>query len=253
VTADEYLRQILAREAVEDGPGAPVRQLEADIVQVCTDWVGDDLLEVAPGGAFEKGTANASGVAIDFIATLKPTCPTPVDLLFESLHVALEARGLSPIRRDVSIAIPVEDMLVDIVPARRLPTGVAELQLYNARTEKPFETNLLWHRHEVSTGGRQEEIRTIKLWRDRNQLDFPSFYLELTVMAALRAKPEGDLANNVWTVLSHLANLFVARAVIDPANANNIVSDMLSGSEKQQIKAIAQETLAQRSWQEIIA
>lgn len=252
MTADDYLRQILAREAVEDGPGSPLRQLEAEIVGICSDWVGHDLMEVVPTGAFEKGTANRSGIAIDFLATMRPDCPTPVDMLFESLLVRLEADGYAPVRRDVSVAIEIDGLMVDIIPARSLPRGGAELQFYNARAEKPFETNLLWHRHEVVTSGRHEEIRAMKLWRDRNGLDFPSFYLELSVIAALRSRSEGDLANNVWTVLSHFANLFVARAVIDPANANNIVSDLLDAAAKQTIRAAAQDTLAQRSWQEII-
>ena len=252
MTADDYLRQILAREAVDDGPGAPLRLLEADIVNILGDWLGDDLQEVAPDGAFEKGTANASGVGIDFLATIKPDCPTPIEGLYESLHMHLHALGLAPVRRPVSIGIPLEGTMVDIIPARLLPGRPTELRLYNERLESDFDTSLLWHRHDVRKSGRAEEIRLIKLWRDQNGLELPTLYLELSVMAALRGKPPGTLAINLWSVLAHLATLFVARAVIDPANANNIVSDVLDSAGKQKIRAAAQATMAQRAWQHIV-
>ncbi|SFZ86551.1 hypothetical protein SAMN02983003_3735 [Devosia enhydra] len=252
MTADDYLRQILAREAVDDGPGAPLRLLEAEIVQILGDWIGSALQEVAPGGAFEKGTANASGVAIDFVAFITPDCPIPIEALYESLHLHLHALGLDPVRRPVSIGIRLDDMMVDIIPARLLPGRPSEVRLYNERRECGFDTNMLWHRHDVRSAGRAEEIRLIKLWRDQNRLELPSLYLEFAVIAALRGKPPGALAMNLWSVLAHFSSLFVARAAIDPANANNFVSDMLTTAEKQQVKSVAQATMAQRAWQHIV-
>ena len=71
--------------------------------------------------------------------------------------------------------------------------------------------------------GRREEIRIIKLWRQQNALDFPSFYLELTVLDALSGKRIGDLANNVWSVFEYLQDNFARARVIDPANTNRSI------------------------------
>jgi hypothetical protein len=95
-------------------------------------------------------------------------------------------------------------------------------------------------------------VRVLKLWRDKNNLSFPSYYLELTVAAALRGKPR-ELSDNVWTVFGYLENHFVARSVLDPANAHNIVSDELDIREKARIRTVAKVTRAAKSWQDILS
>jgi len=254
VNADQYLRQILAREAVECGVGAPLRRLEAVIWRLCQEWAGEDLVDVAATGAFEKGTANLSGVPIDFLATVSSDTARPVAALYEDLFLLLELKGHEPVERGVAIGIRLGDVPVDIVPARRRAAPAAEEhQLHSSRTHKPIYTNLAWHQHDITNSDRLEEIRAIKLWRDQHGLDFPSLYLEFTVITALRGKPHGTLAANVWSVLGYLASLFVARAVIDPSNAINIVSDELGAPEKQRIRAAALLARSGRPWQDIIA
>jgi hypothetical protein len=254
VNADQYLLQVLAREAVDDAAGAPLRRLEAVIYRLCLDWAGPDLVDVAPAGAFEKGTANLSGVPIDFLATVHAGAERPVGALYEDLFLALELAGHEPRERGVAIGIRLGAVPVDIIPAKRRPAPFGEEhQLHSSRIRRPLFTNLGWHRHEVESAGRIDETRIIKLWRDQHGLDFPSLYLELTVIAALRGKPHGTLAANVWLVLGYLASLFVARAVIDPANANNIVSDELGAAEKQRIRAAALLSRSGRPWQDIVA
>jgi hypothetical protein len=254
VNADQYLSQVLSREAVEDGPDAPLRRLGAVVHRVCRQWAGADLVEVAAAGAFEKGTANLSGVPIDFIAAVSPDCQRPIAALYEDLFLAFELAGHAPRERGVAMGIRLGEVPVDVIPAKRRPAQFGEeVQLHSARTHRPILTSPAWHRHEVASSDRLAEIRIIKLWRDQHGLDFPSLYLELTVIAALRGKPHGTLAANVWLVLGYLASLFVARAVVDPANANNIVSDELGTAEKQHIRAAALLARSGRPWQDIVA
>ena len=42
---------------------------------LCEAWAGRYLLEVYPSGAYEKGTANQSGISIDFVVSLSPQTP----------------------------------------------------------------------------------------------------------------------------------------------------------------------------------
>jgi hypothetical protein len=99
---------------------------------------------------------------------------------------------------------------------------------------------------------RQDEIRILKLWRDQNGLDFPSFYLELAVTAALRRRPVGALVDNVWAALGFLERLLVPRAMLDPANAANIVSDELTSAQKRSIALAAAAARSGRPWSEIV-
>ena len=141
---------------------------------------------------------------------------------------------------------------VDILPARRLGLNTDEHLVYLRRTGEGVITNLTQHVLDGIACGRREEIRLLKLWRDQQQLDLPSFYLELAVIAALRRRSAGELAGNVWEVLGYLETLFPARSLLDPANANNIVSDQMTAAQKDAVRKAAQYARAGRSWHDII-
>ena len=253
VTADEYLRSILAREAPPAGARAPVRQVEAEIGALCRDIVGDKLLGIHPTGGVEKGTTNATGLSVDLLVSLAPGLDRPVGEIYEAIYAALDARGHELIRRDISVAALMGDIGVDIVPGRREAMTSDVHEFWLSRPQRTVKTNLTQHILDIAASGRREEIRVLKLWREQRELDFPSFYLELTVRAALRQHPKGDLAANVWAVFGYLENLFPARSVVDPANANNIVSDLLTASERGAIRKAAGFARAARAWTDIIA
>lgn len=252
VTASSYLRGILAREAVAIGMRSPFRLLEPEIEGVCRRWAGRTLLEVYPTGAFEKGFANRSGVVIDFLVSLAPDSHYVLADAYDGLCAALADEGLSPVRRSVSIAVTLRGWSVDIIPARRVGPNTDEHAVFLTRTGRPTVTNLTQHVLDGIACGRRDEIRLIKLWRDQRGLDFPSFYLELAVIAALRRRAAADLADNVWTVFGYLEALFAARSQLDPANANNIVSDQLTPAQKDAVRRAAQYARAGRSWHDII-
>jgi hypothetical protein len=66
MTADQYLLNILNREAVDTGPLSPVRSVQSVLYPIIHGWAGDKLVSVHPSGSFMKGTANISGTDIDF-------------------------------------------------------------------------------------------------------------------------------------------------------------------------------------------
>jgi hypothetical protein len=104
----------------------------------------------------------------------------------------------------------------------------------------------------VGGSGRANEIRIAKLWRDQKGLDFPSFYLELTVINALAGQYFGTLSGNVWKVFEYLRNTFPNARVVDPANTNNIISDDLTVAERTRIKAAAEQALRATNWNQIV-
>jgi len=253
VTADEYLRDILAREAVDTAADSPLRALERDVSGVCREVVGDALVGVYPTGAFEKGTANASGLAADFLVSLAPGRGTSIGDADEAIHEAFDRRGFELIRRDVSIAALIDDIGVDIVPGRRESMTSDVHEIWLSRPGRRIKTNPAQHVVDAANAGRIEETRVLKLWREQRELDFPSFYLELTVRAALRKAAPGDREANVWAVVGYLEKLFAARSVVDPANANNIVSDLLRPPERDAIRKAAAFARAARAWVDIIS
>lgn len=251
MTADEYLQNILAREAVDTSNTSPVRGVQTVLHPIINEWAGTQLRTVHPSGSFAKGTANRSGTDIDLFISLKSDTTNSLKELYYSLFNRMQAKGYSPKQQNVSINVRVGGYDVDLVPAKHQGQNSEDHSLYRRRADTWSQTNVVKHIATVQNAGRISESRALKLWRNQKQLDFPSFYLELTVNNAL-AGARGTLSQNVWTALEYLRDRFQNARVVDPANTNNIISDDLSAVDKKKIADVAGETLRAGNWGKVV-
>jgi hypothetical protein len=252
MTADEYLQSILAREAVDSGPSSPVRSVQAQVEPAIREWAGEYLVGVSPSGSFAKGTANHSGTDIDLFISLTQHTPNTLKGIYDTLFKKMTEKGYTPNRQNVSINVKVMGYSVDLVPAKRQDTYSDDHSLYRRKADTWTKTNVTQHINHVRRGGRINETRIIKLWRNQKGLDFPSFYLELTVIDALSGQFYGTLSGNVWKVFEYLRDRFCTARVVDPANTNNIISDDLTSAEQAKIKAAAEQALRATDWNQIV-
>jgi hypothetical protein len=125
--------------------------------------------------------------------------------------------------------------------------------LYHRKSGTARKTNITRHINEVLYSGRLDEIKLLKIWRNQHRLEFPSFYLELTTIAALAGRPANTLASNVWHVFTYLRDTFPTARVADPAVPSNAVSDDLTSAERNLVKNAAVNALSRPTWEEIIA
>jgi Nucleotidyltransferase domain len=251
MSADEYLQGILTREAVDAGPYSPVRRVQAQIEPAIRAWANNWLVGVSPSGSFAKGTANHSGTDIDLFISLSQPTPATLKEIYDSLCKKMTEQGYTPKRQNVSINVKVNGYSVDLVPAKRQDNYGDDHSLYRRKADTWTKTNVATHINRVRLGGRINETRIVKLWRDQKGLDFPSFYLELTVINALSGQ-YGTLSANVWKVFEYLRDSFCNARVVDPANTNNIISDDLTFTERAKVKAAAEQALKAKDWSEIV-
>jgi hypothetical protein len=251
--ADRYLRGILYREAVDTSLTSPLRQVQTTLWPTIWAWANGHLLSVTPSGSFAKGTANLSGTDIDLFVSVSPNVTETLREVYDKLERALQNAGYTTRRQNVSINITVGGQSVDLVPAKRQNLLLDDHSLYRRKADSWTKTNVATHAQLVSTSGRIEVIRILKLWRNQLGLDWPSFYLELTVLRALSYTAlYGDLAANVSTVFEFLQDSFVGARIVDPANSNNIISDDLTAAEKQRIAAAGRRARATQYWRDIV-
>jgi hypothetical protein len=253
--ADTYLQRILNREAVDSGPYSPVRGVQSMIQPLIAEWAGNRVLGVSPSGSFMRGTANRSGTDIDLFISLSPTVTQPLKEIYESLFTKLSQNGYRPKRQNVSINVKVGGYSVDLVPAKHQGGVGTDHSLWRRRGETWTKTNVTKHIAHVRQYARLSESRILKLWRNQNGLELPSFYLELTVIDALPwhlSLATETLSGNVWAVFKYLRDSFPNARVVDPANTNNIISEDLTAAEKAKIKAAATVAINAKTWGEIV-
>ncbi len=96
MTADQYLRNILQREAVDTSASSPVIRVKNIIEPIISEWAGNLLVGVNPSASFAKGTANDSGTDIDLLVSLSSNTSTTLEDIYNSLYSKLQAAGYSP-------------------------------------------------------------------------------------------------------------------------------------------------------------
>jgi hypothetical protein len=252
ISADSYLAALLQREAVDTGLFSPVRSVLTTLQPIIQQWAGNSLAGVTPSGSFAKGTGNRSGTDIDLFVSLVPDTTETLKQIYESLFTRMTQAGYTPKRQNVSINVRVGGYDVDLVPAKRQGYLGDDHSLFRRKADTWTKTNVTMHINHVRQAGRINESRILKLWRNQKGLDFPSFYLELTVINSLSGHIFGTLPDNVWKAFGYLRDMFPNARVVDPANTNIIISDDLTGAERAKIKAAAAAALQARNWSEIV-
>jgi len=214
-------------------------------------WGKQHLAGITFSGAYAKNTAITLASQADVLIALKPVPGMEMKSIFWSLFEFLTDHDLRPRTRDVSIQLQSKGLDVDVIPTCRDPKSSGTV-LFNKKSGAAVLTDLAQHVHLVANSGRQQEICALKIWRERNNLDFPSLYLEMSVLRALESERFGQLADNVLAVLRYLSNRFEQAVVRDPANAENILSDDLAAGEKKAIAKAARTTVYGENWKKII-
>jgi len=172
------------------------------------------LESVTLAGSHAKGT-DLKDSDVDIFLRLSHIAPGPLSAMQTSLADHLHGNI-----RNVAVRILFEGRFIDLVPARGNT-------LWQARFNTWLKTDIDKQIRYVRNSGLIDEILALKIWRRRHALRFPSFLMEL---ATIHALPKDFRA-----LLHFLATDFPTTRLLDPANSNNIVSDLLTEVEKLRI------------------
>ncbi len=250
-TAEQYAASMVEKYHVVAETGSAAHKAADEILPILQQWGKQYLSGLTVSGAYAKNTAVSLSSDIDLLISLKSVPNMEIKQVFWRLFEFITDQNLNAHTRNVAIQLEHHGLKIDLVPAYQDHNGLGNILFFKS-TGQELHTNVVKHIHLVANSGRQQEICALKIWRERQSLDFPSFYLEMTVLQALEGERFGQLAENVITVLRYLANRFERTIVRDPANAQNIVSEELPESAKAKIARQAREALYDENWEEII-
>lgn len=250
-TVEEYAASVVEKYRVVPDSRSPAHRAAEKLMPLLKQWGKQHLAGITLSGAYAKNTAITLGSQADVLVALNPVPEMEMKKIFWSLFEFLTDQDLRPSTRNVSLQLESKGLAVDVIPACRDAKSGGHV-LFNKKSGAEVVTDLAQHVHLVANSGRQQEICAIKIWRERNELDFPSLYLEMTVLRALEGERFGQLADNVLVVLRYLANRFEQAVVRDPANGENFLSADLSASEKKEIAKAARNALYGENWKKIV-
>ena len=232
MNADAHVKSVIAKYALVGGLTPSVEAAANAVYKIIQVWAQRYLLGVSYSGSSAKGTAIAGIADVDLFISLKPETPGILSDIYNNLANYAGFQQYNPRRQNVSVGITYSGHQIDLVPGRKQSGNTTDHSLYRSKARTWTQTNIDKHINTVRNSGRLDEIRALKIWRALHGLDFPSFYLEMTVINALSGKRSAGIASNVVSVLQYLQDDFTTATVIDPANSNNKLSDDLTAAEK---------------------
>ena len=250
MTPDQYIRKVINKKK---SPNLTFYDTKlTDIKNVLRKWAGSQLSQIKLSGSCIKKTAIKGKSDCDLFISLKSDTKETLKEIYNSLNNKVKSEGYRTREQNVSIAIKTNGLDIDLVPGK-IQAGYKNYHsLYLSKNDSWLQTNIDIHINKVLTSGRQEEIMAAKIWRELNGLKFPSVYLEMVIMEALKYKNKNQPSTNFLTVLEYLSNSFLDKKFIDPSNSNNCISDMIFKYQKEEIRKIAKASLKQDNWKNII-
>jgi hypothetical protein len=252
MSPDLYVLSVVKRYESASGPGTPAHAAAQALEKLIKEWARKYLLGIFYTGSYAKGTGIKGGTDVDLLISLGPRTPGKLERIYRSLFAAFKTKGYSPTSRDVSVGITFSGFKMDLIPGIRQWGSENNHSLYVVEREKEVITNLDTHVSTIRDCGWTNEIRAMKIWRDLHNINIPSFYLELLVLAALRGASGNQPAANLLTVLKYLRDDFPNRRVPDPANPKNAISDVLLLHDRMAISNVASECIEHSNMKRII-
>ena len=248
MNSDSYVYQTLANHR----PTLSVLDAQA-IINFLTphirQWANGYLSSINLSGSLAKGTAISGNTDVDILVSLQNTTPDTLQSIHNTLFSKLSEIGYSPRRQNVAIGINHiygnKTVSVDVVPAKKQQLWTSDHSIWSHKKSSWRQTNVLNHINFVSRSGRQDEIKTMKIWRKCHNIDFPSFLLELVTIQALRNNWSDSIATRVGTVFEYIRDELPSARIIDPSNSNNDVADELTQQEKNNLSRSAGNLIGQ--------
>ncbi|MFB1082499.1 hypothetical protein [Jeotgalibacillus sp. JSM ZJ347] len=238
MTINEYLSELLDDEKIQPEDKEKIKEKRDEVESLLRGEFGSKIKTVKYSGSIAKETAINSSKDIDLAVHFKKESYATLASMYEDVYDFLE-KNYEVRKQKVSIGIP--DFEVDVVPGRRISDKSEDnnVYLYRSDTDSRIKTNIETHKSHITESGCRDIIKIFKIWRDRWNLKFKSFALELLVIQALKDSSATSTKDKTKEVLEYIESNVESVNLIDPANSANNVADVIDSVKKSLMKSTA--------------
>lgn len=253
MTSNDFLKNLLNSQNLSPQQEKDLASHKDEVTRFLRKEFGNTP-SIRYAGSYEKGTMISDRYDLDIV------CYFP----------SSDERSLKEIRQDVATHLSKEyltrpkasaerilnlkgaaapgDFHIDVVPGRFIHNTKDVFLHVQYGDKERMQTNLKTHIDYITGSGCVPIIRLVKLWAHRNQVTIKTFVLELFVVRALDGSSnKGSLKDGFIEVMESFRDEFGTVRLEDPANSNNVVSQLMSQPEKDAVAQAAQRTAGQIS------
>ncbi|MFD1173952.1 nucleotidyltransferase domain-containing protein [Oceanobacillus picturae] len=244
MTVTEYLELLLDDEKISEDEKEEIRKKRDEVEGAIKEEFGDKVKTVKYSGSIAKHTAINSSKDLDLAIhfkkesfdTLKEMYDTVFDFLDDNYNV-----------RKQKVSIGLTDFDVDVVPGRRIDEegdSNNDVFLHRSDDDSRIKTNIENHKSHITESGCRNVIKLMKIWKNKWNVKFKSFAMELLVIQALEDSTATGLKDRIKEVLEYVVDKVEDINLVDPANSNNNVADVIEYHKKLFMKTTASTCLS---------
>ncbi len=245
MTPKKYLEETLASQDLTPRQEKDLQLHKDEITKFLRTEFGDTP-HIKYAGSYEKGTMISDRYDLDIVCYFLSGDSRSLKDIREDVAKRLREKYVTRPKAsaerilDLKGAAAPGDFHIDVVPGRFIE-GTKDVFLHVQYGEQErMKTNLKTHIDYITNSECVPVIRLIKLWAHRNRLQIKTFILELFVVEALKgSRSKSDLKESFLGVLDAFESEFETLQLVDPANTNNVVSQLMQPAEKTNIARAA--------------
>jgi len=250
MSGHEYLEKILSGQAV---PSASITDMQnqRDAIEKCLRKAYGSTPKVYYAGSYGKDTMIRAAYDLDIVIYF-PSGTTTLKEIYWSAFNTLQNSGYIVKQKDVAIRLPYNaGYHIDVVPGRYIDDAVYA-NLYRSKTETSLKTSIKVHIDTIKNSGLRGTIKLVKLWSVLHNLGVRSFALELLTIRALQGQNLSGYDNKLAAVLRFLRDNIQTIRFVDPANSNNVISELIPTEMKSAMAAQAKASIDAQYWSQVV-
>ena len=263
MTTEKFLQDLLDSQHLSSQQEKDLCSHKTEVINFLRAEFGQDPV-IKYAGSYEKGTMISDRYDLDIVCYFPSSDERSLKDIREDVATRLSENYLLTHTASAERILDLKgveapgDFHIDVVPGRFIKDA-KDVFLHVASGDKDrMQTNLKVHIDHIVNSGCVPIIRLAKLWACRNNLKIKTFVLELFVIEALSGyQDKGDLRKGFLKAMEAFKDDFASAQIVDPANTNNIVSQLIDDSEKRAISQAAETVLEMikdsnevKDWQE---
>jgi hypothetical protein len=261
LTAQQYLEGILSKYNLKDKDIKMIKDHRSIVEHSLKQAYTNKIDTFYYSGSYGKGTAVNLKYDLDLCIYFKNDAFSTLHEMYLDVYKCLNymsedfeyilGEGYVVTKQNVSIGLR-GYLDADIVPARIINEKSKDANLYVSENGEHIKTNIPLHIEYVNKSKCRPIIKLMKVWKYQHKIHYKSFALELLTIRALKDYNNPDYGKQVWHVLEYIRDHVESIKLVDPANSNNIVSNLIIQSDKINMKNQAKSSLQKQYWKDII-
>lgn len=245
----DYLQRLLDSQELSTRQETDLQAHKKEVTDFLREEFGATPV-IKYAGSREKGTMISDSYDLDIVCYFPSSDTRTLKEIRDDVSARLAERYLVEPKasaeriRDLKGVTAPMNYHIDVVPGRFIE-GTKDVFLHVQYGDRErMQTNLKTHIDYIVNSGCSDIIRLMKLWVCRNHLSLKTFVLELFVVETLKGyENKANLRLSFLKLLNEMEDNFENIQLIDPANTNNIVSRLVSATDKSLIADAASNAL----------